>query len=247
MTFLLMACALLVAPCVLAQNTDNPFRPYDGDTSTAILYHFDEDGGGIEPNEGPAALFGTVTGGRWVPTGRFGGALAMDGATQIDPARSLLFASDDLTMEAWVYPTERSGAVFLIDSTWNDDKGTWGRLLAIDVNGRPFAFAVRAFDTPRVAVAPGPIPLNQWTHIAGLWWESGGKVQIAVNGVVVATDFLAEDEDGDDRITIGRSQSIPDPRGFVGWIDEVRVSAVRRELRPVAVESRSWGAIKSLY
>ena len=244
---LLVALLVLTPSWVLAQNTENPFAPYATDSATTLLFHFDEQVEGIEPNDGPAGLFGNILGGRWVPDGRFGGALALDGDASIETARSLLYASDELTMEAWVYQTARPDVVFLLDTTQITPANKFGRLLGIGIRGEPFAFAYRSGQSPRVARAPDPIPLNRWVHIAGLWSASRGLVEIAVNGVVMDRDLLGQAEVGSNEITIGRAQSFPDAMGFIGKIDEVRVSAQRRALQPVAVESHSWGAIKSLY
>jgi hypothetical protein len=247
MILLFMLCALMAALQALAQNLDNPMQRYDRDSSTAILYHFDEDNGTTVANDGPPALFGSLRGGTWTSQGRFGGGMTMDAESRIRPARSLLFASDNLTMEMWVYQIAHVDVVFLMDTTKVDDFGQRGRVLGIDRDGHPFALAFREGSSPRYAESPSPLPLNTWIHLAGLWDEDVATVEVAVNGEIMATDDLDSDEEGSDSVTICQAQSIPLNRGFIGTIDEVRVSFLRRRLVPVAVEPTSWGAIKALY
>lgn len=239
----------LAASGASAQNTTNPNQPYDRDIDTIVLYHLDEGEGTTVVNVGPQKLEGVLRGPTWSNDCKFGSCLEMDGDDYIEVPHTLLFESDDLTYEAWIYLTAHLGeAMFLIDSLhYTLGTAVQGRLLAIDSNRRPFAFAARP-GALSLAVSKRQIPLNQWVHLSAVFDEDPdrrGVMHIAIDGEVTAVASLGTEQDAGVKLSIGGPLTA-EWRGLIGRMDEVRVSSTARDLRlGLAAESFSWGNLKA--
>jgi len=126
------------------------------------------------------------------------------------------------TLEAWVHPEKRQPTAGLVAKTQSSEYG----LLA--ENGG-VSFLVHLDDRYVAASSPEALPLNQWTHLAGVF--DGQSVALFVNGRLA-----------DRRPCSGRRQrnELPlylgaDPnqqgaptRALAGWLDEVRLSTGAR-------------------
>lgn len=126
------------------------------------------------------------------------------------------------TLEAWVRPETTQPTAGIVAKTQSSDYG----LLA--ENGVP-SFLVHLADRYTTAAAKDPLPLGQWSHLAGVY--DGAAVSLFVNGRLAARLpasgprlrnrlplYLGADPDQQGRPT----------RGFAGWIDEVRLSSIAR-------------------
>lgn len=127
---------------------------------------------------------------------------------------SVLAGTNTITAEAWVYMTARP---FLPTIVGNYASGSMQFLLRVD-NDRPaFWISNGAF---RSVNGNTVVPLNTWTHLAGVW--DGSQLRVYINGVL----------DGAATITGGTLVSSGNPvriganllsESFTGRIDEVRI------------------------
>ena len=126
------------------------------------------------------------------------------------------------TLECWVRPEVEQPTAGLVAKTQSSDYG-----LLVEKN--IVSFLAYLGDRYVAATAPAPLPLNQWTHVAGVY--DGRQVLLFLNG-----------RKSDDSIGQGFRQrnNLPlylgaDPdhqgqptRAFAGWVDEVRLSKSAR-------------------
>jgi hypothetical protein len=184
-------------------------------------YAFDENGGGGAADASGNANNGTLSGPTWLAPGRFGAsALVFNGTTAyvgIPDSNSLDLS--ELTLEAWIYPTDAAMG------------GNYRMIFAKTTNGTPvnyyfainngilnFGFFNGGWREHRSAVGP---TLNAWNHIAAVYSDSANQVRLYLGGNQIytgteTTSLVTNTEQL--RIGIG----FPD-EAFAGRIDEVRV------------------------
>ncbi len=150
-------------------------------------YSFDEGAGQSVSDASGNGNTGTISDGTWVTDGRFGGALAFDGANDMVTVADVaaLDLTDAMTLEAWVYPTALSG---------------W-RTVMLKEASNDLAYALYAHDNaPRSAgyasiggstsvQGADTLPLNTWTHLALTY--DGAVLRLYENGVEVGTQSVA--------------------------------------------------------
>lgn len=142
--------------------------------------------------------------------------ILINDATELRPA-------DAFTVCAWVRPSEKnaSGGHVSIISKGRDNAETYS--LEIDPDGRPLILTRDARDAKIYsAVAPEPLAINQWTHVAGVYTAESLNIYINAKRVVrvkMGKKPLSSDATG---LGIGNA---PDGRahGFIGDIDDVRI------------------------
>lgn len=143
---------------------------------------------------------------------------------------AVLAGTDKITVEAWCYLTDYT---FLPTIVGNYGNGTMQFLLRVD-NERP-AFWINNAGF-RVVNGGTRVPLNTWTHLAGVW--DGNQLQVYINGVL----------DGSSTITGGGLVSTTHPvrigasltsEPFTGSIDEVRIWNVARTATQIASRMNS--------
>jgi chitodextrinase len=151
--------------------------------------------------------------------GRYGNGLRFDGAGDLVtvPDSSALDLTDAMTLEAWVYPTERSAMWRTVMLKEQPSHLAYG-LYADNGDGLPTA---QLFPGGDGALAGGSaIPLNQWTHLATTW--DGATLRLFVNGRQVASRALSGTLAQSSRpLRIGGNQVWSE--WFEGSLDEVRV------------------------
>jgi hypothetical protein len=230
-----------------AQNTNDPNLPYDPDPNTIALYHLDEGSGSIAGDASSHGLDATLMGATWTTEGRFAGGLLLDGDGYVALPSSDLYASEDLTLEAWIFMTDFDpveGAI-VVDG-WFSAMNGGGRRLGIDAERRAFAVARVPLGPLSAAVATTQVPLDRWVHLAAVFDGGHGRIQVLVNGIIESDEPMTGGTNAHTQLTIGR-ELLSDYAGLVGTIDEVRVSDVPRALLAVPVGATSWGRIKALW
>jgi len=126
------------------------------------------------------------------------------------------------TLEAWVRPKSIQATAGLVAKTQQSEFG----LLA--ENGMP-NFLVHLGDRYVSANGTSPLPLNTWSHVAGVY--DGQSVSLFVNGERIAqTTGNGPRQRNDLPLFLGADpdQQGDPSRGFDGWIDEVRLSVGAR-------------------
>jgi hypothetical protein len=211
------------------------------------VYHFDNmtaDDASPFGNDG-VLTGGTFTGGK---VNRFHSGLALNGTTDYVsvPDHSSLDISGSITVEGWIKLDAYSAQFSPVASKWNDiPLGNDKRGFFLAVHNQRLRFDVShtgGFGAAPCTAAPlsvacsdnalvysnATVPLNQWTHVAGVFDSATKRLQVFVNGVP-DTMILAKNSTvftNDEPLLIGASDTGSDARDFLkGTIDEVRVWA----------------------
>lgn len=205
----------------LAANVSSLFS----DNNTAILDHFDKEN----------SLFGSISGALTYIDGPDGLGKAINFSTgSYAREKSLTFLSygqnwTEGTVEFWVKPEQYpSGNKYLVHFNWNSSPNPSSGYLG-DISLRSdgkisyhCGWGWNNVPTPTV-VSNSSLPLNQWTHVAGVWSSSGGtKLYINNNLDAEISQGCASGSNGNIYPWLAGYG------GFVGAIDELRISKVAR-------------------
>jgi hypothetical protein len=185
-------------------------------------YSFDEgEGETVEDLTGNGHT-ATIEGADWSTRGRYGGAMQFD-REEHDflkvPAAEDLDQTEELTVEAWVRPTETSylGEIVMKEREGSGPDYSW----TLDQQGSEAKEAAGYFmqtEEGMVAGGEGSLPLATWTHVT--LTDDGAHNRLYVNGQLVDTaPAIAFDGHGD--IRIGGNAVFG--QWFDGRIDEVRI------------------------
>ncbi len=214
-----------------------PFQP---DSNTLALWHFDEATGGVAADTGRLRLTTALRNANW-SAGRFGGAVKLSGsgANVQATANEGIFPVNEITIEGWVRP-EIAASMTIYDI--QDTQGLALRPRGTDVEA---VFILRVNDTVRTLVSTSPLPLNQWHHVAGTF--DGTMMRLFINGELAgeleAVGLLTRARLCDTP-TIG--STCPASGGwFSGAIDEVRISDMARYTSDSAVSPALGPAVAS--
>lgn len=198
--------------------------PMDSSFATDKIY--DRSGRG---NHG--GFFNSATSSALV-TGKIGQALSFDGSTNYVKVNdsSNLRATAAVTVSAWIYPTNSSVRGDIINKWGNQDayllrygasdcsSGSSDQKLcfAIDEDGSEGAITQ--------ASSAATIPINTWTHVAGVF--NGTSIKVYINGVENGSTSFASKSifAGTSPLSIGAVNTDSSPTLFFpGRIDDVRV------------------------
>jgi hypothetical protein len=173
---------------------------------------------------------GTTVGGANSPTitalNTWGNALHFNGSTNWvnlgNPA--LLNSFSNITLEAWIRPTSYPSSVGSAVVV-KQDANNFAWSLKFQGNGN-FAFAAMLNGNVYYANTPQTnIPLNQWSHVAGVY--DGSQLRIYINGVLMNTVTQSGSmNNGSIQSAIGATHNYGEY--FSGSIDEVRIWNVAR-------------------
>ncbi len=166
-----------------------------------------------------------------------GQALSFDGDDYVSiPHDDSLNISDEITLEAWIYPTfDDSGEHMILSKggNWSYDEPQCYEL-TMDRDRPLFQMKVAGSNNWYGAAPTDPITKNTWHHIAGVY--DGGRFYIYIDGVNQTSIYTGWDGNyqgevysgglptDDNNISIGRR--VPATWGslfYEGYIDEVRI------------------------
>jgi hypothetical protein len=172
---------------------------------------------------------GTLQNGVGFVTGEVGQAFNLNGTSQyVDvPSSASLNPITSISLEVWIYPRSPLNAVSSpiikkagegsgqSDGYTLEFAGTSGVLFSVYVNG----------GRQWVTTVPAPVPLSQWSHVAGVY--DGTNVSIYVNGALVGSPVSGPGQivPSGNNLQIGHDPSNPS-RYFNGFIDEPSVYRV---------------------
>jgi hypothetical protein len=157
--------------------------------------------------------------------GRFGNAMEFDGTnSQVEiPHDEALNIQDEVTVEAWIKPSAEIG-LGGIAQKWGDTTNRRQYLLCT-VNDKIRFYISGSGDTWPSAECTSSIPLDEWTHVAGVYDSSNIKIYIngkLENEVPNNEGIFASDV----AFWIGGygpNEDFGSNRHFPGVIDEVRL------------------------
>ena len=147
-------------------------------------FGFEEGSGTSFADSSGNNLTGTTGGATWVP-GRFGTALAFDGASDMAtvPDSPWLDLTDNLTLEAWIYPVSTSDAATIL---LRERPGQLAyALYASTTRNRPSAELLTTFNTAIEARSFVSLPPNAWTHLAATY--DGSTLRLYTNGALAGS------------------------------------------------------------
>ena len=208
-------------------------------TGLVAAFSFNENMGAVAKDASDSKLQATLTNVTWSPAGRFGSALSFNGTTSYAkiPNALALNAKNEMTLEAWVFPTQLlplngiSTRTILLreDSISTAAFGLYGAL----ESANRAAASVRPGGVERLTGAAVPtLELNKWTHLAVTY--KAPELKLYVNGVQVGlqnglTGALAN---LNRPLFIGGWPNLDEY--FAGRIDEVRI--YNRALSPSEIQ-----------
>lgn len=183
-------------------------------------YSFDEGSGQTVFDASGNNNSGSIIGARWMSNGRHGGALAFDGASRVAVNDSAsLDLRDQMTLEAWVYPTNSltSWRTIVI----KERSGGFGyAIYAGSPAGRPNGLLYISSADEGV-YGPSTLPQNAWSHLAATY--DGSVFRLYVNGNEVANSPVSgEIIQSGSGLNIG-GNTVWNDEFFQGMIDEVRI------------------------
>ncbi len=178
--------------------------------------------------------------------GKFGGAFSFNGShflrgNDVMTRSAALNATSSLTVEAWVYPTNRAPWMRILEKGGYQRDG--GYTFQFDEKGEKASLAIWNAGASMATSVTGRtiIPLNRWTHVMATYLRTDAthSLQLFVNGEL--DNAVTIDSAGmllapsDDQIIIGRATS--GGSGFIGRLDELKVHL--RALNPIEIQDRA--------
>lgn len=127
-----------------------------------------------------------------------------------------------MTVAAWIRPTIDSTLQQGIVEKWDEPGATNGYMFRLDANENLDFSIGNAAGMNGVSTAPRAVPLNVWTHVAGVYSQTAGTITNYVNAAAdpsVGTGIAAP-TNGSYQLQIGGDHGA---NAFHGNLDEVRL------------------------
>ncbi len=165
---------------------------------------------------------GTFVGGARYGEGKVGKAFDFNGSSYVDaPDSERLNPTRSITLTAWIYPRTFPYSSPIIKKA---GEGRWAdHGYALEIAGATGVIFAVYIDHTHWAITPyAPVPLNQWSHAAGVY--DGTNIYVYVNGVPAGPPLYAPGKiavAGND-LQLGHDAANPS-RYFDGLIDEAAV------------------------
>lgn len=157
-------------------------------------------------------------------------ALNFESESKVDCGNdpSIQLSGTEITLEAWVYPTNFGGSVNdnnIINKEQNGFNSDFGYMIRCGDDGK-INFNLGDGSWNELTAPQGSLVLNQWQHVAATY--DGTNMVIYVDGVQVASQAESTTFDsGNTNLTIG-NWSNTNGRAFEGSIDEARVWSISK-------------------
>ena len=213
------------APLTLAVNAAQPGHAVSPDLFGAFFEEINYAGvGGIYAELiRNRAFMDPATPARWVAPadiprvpGKFGSALQLNGgspASYVQLPQGIVTGLTDFTIAAWVNPAAVPNWARVFDFGTGETAYMFLTVSAGGTNNPRYAITTTGNGSEQRLDAPGPLPLNQWTHLAVTL--SGSTGTLYVNGAAVATNSAMTLNPSSLPATtqdyVGKSQFPPDP------------------------------------
>jgi hypothetical protein len=209
-----------------AADTSGNARPgvyTDATDGPALWWRLDDGAGTTAADRSGGANPGTLTNGPTWGVGITGTAVTLDGTNDTVVADQAVNTDLSFSVSAWVHPTvggttrtilSQDGTTVSAFNLRYDSTGYWKMSMPrTDSTGA-------TIDTATSAI---PAPLNQWTHLVGVYDDTADLIRLYVNGVQSGTAAHTVDFAATGAFAAGRGRfSGAANEFFTGRIDEVR-------------------------
>ena len=192
----------------------------------ALYLPFDEGDGDTTADQSENGNDGILHAVEWTGDGKFGNAVQFSGVpggwVEVPDAPSLDI-EDEVTILAWVFPTEFTAEwLRIVVKTHESDIAPWmmyGIYEEGGTNGR--TGFILSIGNAQMTTSEEPIPLGEWTHMAATY--DGAMMKVYYNGGVVAEAAASGKLDTNDvPVSIGRN-NVGNREHYIGVIDEVAI------------------------
>ena len=236
---LVRLCVIVIAACSLGSSTSTAasraMAAFQAVANLEAYWAFEESGGTTAADSSGNGHTGTHTGGVAIDAVNFSPqptvnnlrSISLDGTTgYVDvPSAASLEITGSMTLAAWVRPTSAPSHQMGIIEKWADP-GTGfinGYFLRLGTVGTPVTGHYVKFNMGNGAVqneaaeSGVALPLNTWTHVAGVY--NGTTMQVYKNGVSVGSASSGPATASGVSLSIGGYT----PNVFAGNIDDARI------------------------
>jgi len=141
---------------------------------------------------------------------------------------SILEPANEITLEAWVYPTAQTAYAQIVGNMWDFATEGGGYSLALDGTSGIF-FNIKTSSEigntfPNLSSGVNTLPLNQWSHVAASY--DGTSRKIYINGIeIVSSNSISGNiiYPVSNAVRIGKYQDDNEDYFYEGGIEEVRI------------------------
>lgn len=202
---------------------ETPYSNYQPDPNTVGLWHLDEASGTgayLLDSSGMSA-HGTPSGASYTENGKLGGSRTFVSGDDISlGSLSVVDSAGNITVDAWLYPTEQTAA-----TAYRAFTESW--VLSVGQYGSQAAFYMGdASSWTHSETAGGALAINSWNYVT--YVKSGTSASIYINGVLSKSGITAPATLGTSSSTNYISTYNGGSNSWVGGIDEVRISNIVR-------------------
>jgi YD repeat-containing protein len=166
---------------------------------------------------------GTTQASPTLAAGFVGGALSFSGNVAVHVPDTVDLRPSEVTLEAWVYPTQQASATRVIARAFSSGTNETYGLGFVD--GFPNFWTRHVIAGTKQLASPTRVPLNTWTHVAATF--DGFSKRLYVDGGLVASanglDALLYDTASVPTTIGGAWRPTGSVSRFVGRLDEVSV------------------------
>lgn len=194
------------------------------DESLMLYLPFEEGGGEVTKDQSGHGIEGKLVGAKWSADGKFGGCLLLESSDQYVeiPAVPQLDITDQITIEAWIFPQESQPDSNILGRRSSANVGGYCVQWSAQFTGKPqietWIFLGGWQGTRRLQqIAP---ELNQWHHIASVY--DGKSIKQYVDGQLdTERPASGKINSVQEVFRIGKAQTgLP---GMIGKVDEVAI------------------------
>ena len=208
-------------------STPTPTTPSEGGLVGYWNFNFNEGSGNMAYDSSGSGNDGTIHGATGVDNGSCKKALSFDGVDDYVETNPATFQSNDITVEAWIYPKSFSSYKTILHK--GDRRGANSFLFTFDLISNKISFFISSNGNKCDSiVGTTSLELNKWYHIVGVYRSSDKFYAVYVNGTEdnTQTSTLSSLYHDSSKYWIGArydNRQFVSDRYFNGIIDGVRI------------------------